>query len=117
MTPNRQCIFCQILAGKMPARVVYEDDAVLAFEDVRPQAPVHILIIPRHHLASLSEASKKDEAVLGRMLLVASEVARDRNIEAQGYRVVANNGSWAGQSVDHFHLHVLGGRLFHWPPG
>lgn len=115
--PKDDCIFCQITAGKTPAKRVYEDDAILAFEDIRPQAPVHVLIIPRQHVPSLSETSKADEPILGRMLVVASQIARDLKIEVHGYRIVINNGSWAGQSVDHLHLHVLGGRVFRWPPG
>ncbi len=111
------CIFCQILAGKKPARMVYQDETVAALEDIRPQAPVHLLVIPRRHLNSLREVSEEDEAVLGHLLSVASQLARERKIEAQGYRVVINNGNWAGQTVDHLHLHVLGGRVFHWPPG
>jgi histidine triad (HIT) family protein len=117
MDVRDNCIFCRILAGNKPVRMVYEGEEVVAFEDIRPQAPVHLLVVPRHHLPSLREATERDEAVLGRMLTVASRLARDREIESQGYRVVINNGSWAGQSVDHLHLHVLGGRVFHWPPG
>ncbi len=97
--------------------MVYEGDELVAFEDIRPQAPTHLLIVPRRHLPSLREAVEEDEAVLGRMLTVASRLARERKIESQGYRLVINNGSWAGQSVDHLHIHLLGGRAFHWPPG
>jgi histidine triad (HIT) family protein len=112
-----QCIFCRIVERTSPARVVFEDDEILAFEDVRPQAPVHILIVPRKHLASLKDATAEDVPLLGRMLMVATQLARERGLETRGYRTVFNTGSGAGQSVFHLHLHLLGGRTFHWPPG
>jgi histidine triad (HIT) family protein len=110
------CLFCKIVAGDIPSTKVYEDDVVVAFEDVNPQAPVHLLVVPRRHVASLDAASRDDEALLGRVLLVAREIARERGIES-GYRVVNNCGSSAGQSVFHIHFHVLGGRPMGWPPG
>ena len=112
-----QCIFCRIVERTLPARIVFEDDEILAFEDVRPQAPVHILIVPRKHLASLKDATGEDVPLLGRMLMVATQLARERGLETRGYRTVFNTGSGAGQSVFHLHLHLLGGRTFHWPPG
>ncbi len=110
------CIFCKIGRAEIPARVVYQDADLFAFEDNSPQAPTHILICPQKHLASLSEASADDAAWLGRALLTAAQLAADRNITS-GYRVVLNTGRGAGQSVFHLHLHLLGGRDFRWPPG
>jgi len=101
----------------LPSRIVFEDDEILAFEDTHPQAPVHTLIVPRKHLASLKDATAEDAPLLGRMLAVATQLARERGLETRGYRTVINTGSGAGQSVFHLHLHLLGGRVFHWPPG
>ncbi|MGA2078041.1 MAG: histidine triad nucleotide-binding protein [Terriglobia bacterium] len=112
-----QCIFCRIVERSSPARIVFEDDEIVAFEDARPQAPVHILIVPRKHLASLKDATAEDVPLLGRMLMVATQLARERGLETRGYRTVFNTGSGAGQTVFHLHLHLLGGRAFHWPPG
>ncbi len=114
---SQDCIFCQILKREIPARIVYEDDDLAAIEDIHPQAPVHLLILPRKHLVSLKEAGTEDEALLGRLFLTAARLARERKIDATGYRTVINNGSWGGQTVDHLHVHLLGGRVFHWPPG
>ena len=111
------CIFCKIIERQQPAKIVYEDDLALAIEDIRPQAPVHLLVIPRKHVPSLKEAEDGDETILGRLFTVAAHLARERQLEARGYRTVINNGPWAGQTVDHLHVHVLGGRVFHWPPG
>jgi histidine triad (HIT) family protein len=113
---NADCLFCKIAAKQIPAKIVYEDDDVFAFEDIGPQAPTHILICPRKHFASLNEASPEDQAVLGKLQLVAAEHARKLNL-LEGYRTVVNTGRGAGQSVFHLHLHLLGGRAFHWPPG
>jgi histidine triad (HIT) family protein len=113
---NEDCLFCKIGAKKIPSKIAYEDDEVFAFEDVNPQAPTHILICPRKHFASLHEASATEQALLGKLQLVAAKLATDRNLLA-GYRTVLNNGSGAGQSVFHLHLHLLGGRNFRWPPG
>ena len=111
------CIFCKIVEHKIPAKYVFEDDSVVAFEDLNPQAPVHILVVPRKHMPSLNEAKAEDEHLLGHLFTVASQLARERQIDSKGYRTVINNGTWAGQSVFHLHVHVLGGRVFHWPPG
>ncbi len=111
------CVFCRIIKRESKAKIVYEDDWVIAFEDANPQAPVHLLVVPRKHLPSLKEATPEDQPLLGRLFTVAAQIARERKIESQGYRAVINNGSWAGQSVFHLHVHVLGGRVFHWPPG
>lgn len=113
---SADCLFCKIAAKQIPAKLVYEDDELFAFEDIHPQAPTHILICPRKHFASLHDASAEDQAVLGKMLLVAARLAKDRNL-LEGYRAVFNNGRGAGQSVFHLHLHLLGGRSFGWPPG
>lgn len=113
---SAECLFCKIAAKKIPAKLVYEDPDLFAFEDISPQAPTHILICPRKHFESLTEASPEDQAVLGRLQLVAAQLARERNL-LDGYRTVLNSGRGAGQSVFHLHLHLLGGRAFRWPPG
>jgi histidine triad (HIT) family protein len=113
---SADCLFCKIGAKTIPAKMVYEDADIFAFEDIGPQAPTHILICPRKHFASLQDAGAEDQAVLGKLQLVAAELARARHLEA-GYRTVVNSGEGAGQSVFHLHLHLLGGRVFRWPPG
>jgi histidine triad (HIT) family protein len=112
-----QCLFCRIIERRAPAKFVYQDDQVAAIEDSHPQAPVHLLVIPRKHLPSLKEATVADEPLLGHLFTVAAQLARERGLDTKGYRTVVNNGSFAGQSVFHLHVHVLGGRAFHWPPG
>jgi histidine triad (HIT) family protein len=112
-----QCIFCRIIERRVPARIVFEDDEIVAFEDANPQAPIHTLIVPRKHLTSLKDATPDDAPLLGRLFMVAAQLARERGLEAKGYRTVINTGLWAGQSVFHLHLHLLGGRVFRWPPG
>ncbi len=111
------CIFCRIIKREAPGKIVYEDESTVAIEDLHPQAPVHLLVLPRRHLASLQEAFGEDEPLLGHLLTVAAQLARERGLESRGYRTVINNGSLAGQSVFHLHVHVLGGRVFRWPPG
>jgi len=113
---SADCLFCKIAAKQIPSKVVFEDDEVFAFEDIGPQAPTHVLIIPRRHFASLDEATPEDQAVLGKLQLVAADLARKLKL-AGGYRTVVNTGEGAGQSVFHLHLHLLGGRSFRWPPG
>jgi histidine triad (HIT) family protein len=113
---SADCLFCKILAKQIPSKIVYEDEDVFAFEDIGPQAPTHILICPRKHFASLDQATPEDQAVLGKLQLVAAELARRFRL-GEGYRTVVNTGRGAGQSVFHVHLHLLGGRAFHWPPG
>jgi histidine triad (HIT) family protein len=110
------CIFCKISRQEISAKMVYQDADLFAFEDIAPQAPTHILICPRKHLPSLTEAGAEDAALLGRMLLVAAQLAAERAL-TNGYRTVVNNGRGAGQSVFHLHVHLLGGRSFRWPPG
>jgi histidine triad (HIT) family protein len=113
---SADCLFCKIAAKQIPSKIVYEDPDIFAFEDISPQAPTHVLICPRKHFASLNEATAEDQAVLGKIQLVAAQLARDRNL-LDGYRTVFNNGAGASQSVFHLHLHLLGGRSFRWPPG
>jgi histidine triad (HIT) family protein len=110
------CLFCKIIEGKIPAKKVYEDDRVFAFEDIDPQAPTHVLIIPKKHIVGLKEATPQDAEILGYMQLIAAKLGRERNIE-KGYRTVYNVGPDAGQSVFHIHLHLIGGRPLSWPPG
>lgn len=110
-------IFGKIIRGEIPADKVYEDDQVIAFRDIQPQAPTHILVIPRKPLRSVAEAGPEDAALLGHLLLVAAQIARDLGLDADGYRLVTNIGSHGGQSVFHLHIHLLGGRPLSWPPG
>ncbi len=111
------CLFCRIVAGEIPSTKVHEDDLVLAIRDIAPQAPTHVLLMPRAHIASLTDLTDADAELLGRLFAVSADVARAEGLEADGYRVVSNHGRAAGQSVDHLHLHLLGGRDFAWPPG
>ena len=111
------CLFCKIIDRKLTGKIVHEDEHAVAIEDIHPQAPVHLLVLPRKHLGSLKEAATGDEALLGHLHLLAAKLARERGLELRGYRTVINNGVGAGQSVFHLHIHVLGGRAFHWPPG
>lgn len=127
MDPN--CLFCRIVAGEIPARLLFEDDEIIAFADIAPQAPVHLLIVPKRHVPHLfaipaddaedaaSAAPAADTALLGRMILVATALAREAGLEHQGFRLVMNCLAGAGQSVFHIHLHLLGGRSLGWPPG
>ena len=108
------CLFCRIVRGEIPARIVREDEHTVAFRDIDPKAPTHVLVIPKEHVASLDEA--RDPALVGRLMLVAGEIAKSEGI-TNGYRTVVNCGPDAGQSVFHLHLHLLGGRKFTWPPG
>jgi len=114
MVPD--CLFCKIAAKQIPAKIVFEDADVFAFADINPQAPTHVLICPKKHFSSLHEATAGDQTVLGKMALVAAELARQRNLQS-GYRTVMNTGAGAGQTVFHLHMHLLGGREFAWPPG
>ena len=110
------CLFCKIIRGEIPAKKVYEDEHSFAFEDINPQAPTHVLIIPKEHVRGLKEAQKEDAELIGGLHLVAAEIARQRGIE-DGYRTVLNVGPKAGQSVFHIHVHLIGGREMRWPPG
>lgn len=111
------CVFCRIVAGEIPTKRVYETDTVLAFHDLNPQAPHHLLVIPRRHIATLDDANESDRVVLGELLLAGAEIARRLGFADAGYRTVINCNQDGGQSVYHIHLHVLGGRSLRWPPG
>jgi histidine triad (HIT) family protein len=111
-----ECLFCRVIAGEVPAKKVYEDDLVFAIEDIKPQAPTHVLIIPKRHIRGLKEARMEDMDILGYSQLIAAKIAKDRGIE-ESYRTVYNVGAGAGQSVFHIHLHLIGGRNLAWPPG
>jgi histidine triad (HIT) family protein len=117
MSSNAQCLFCRIIDGEIPSKKVFEDDEVVAFHDVTPQAPTHVLVIPRRHIASLDDMTDDDAATIGRTALRLTKIARELGLSADGYRVVVNNGPGAGQTVFHVHFHLLGGRKFSWPPG
>ena len=110
------CLFCRIIRGEIPAKKVYEDEETFVFEDIKPQAPTHVLIIPKKHIVGIREAKAEEAEIVGKLHLVAAKIARDRKIES-GYRTVFNVGPGAGQSVFHLHLHLLGGRPLSWPPG
>lgn len=109
------CLFCKIASGAIPANIVYQDEQTVAFRDINPQAPTHILVIPRQHIASVAEATANDQALLGAVLLAANAVAKQEKLSS--FRLVTNTGAEAGQSVFHLHVHVLGGRAMGWPPG
>jgi len=111
------CLFCKIVKKEIPAKVLFEDEHLVAFSDVNPQAPTHALVIPRRHIVSLNEATSVDAELLGRLVIAAQRVAREAGISDSGWRLVVNNGAHAGQSVFHVHAHVLGGRPMAWPPG
>jgi histidine triad (HIT) family protein len=115
---SSDCIFCKIAAGTIPAKKLYEDDLAVAFADIDPKAPAHTLIIPRQHVASLAEvgASEQEKTLIGHLVGIAGQLARQQKL-GNGYRVVINTGPDGGQTVDHLHLHLLGGRQMHWPPG
>jgi len=111
------CLFCKIVAKQVPAKVLFEDDELLAFHDINPGAPTHVLVIPKRHVVSLLDAEPADEALLGKLLRAARRVAETTGIAESGFRAVVNTGPDAGQSVFHIHVHVLGGRPMAWPPG
>lgn len=112
---SSDCLFCRIIRREIPATIVREDEHTLAFRDIDPKAPTHVLVIPKAHVASLNEAT--DSAALGRLLLVARDIAKSEGIDSSGYRTVINTGAEAGQTVHHVHVHLLGGRPMKWPPG
>lgn len=114
---EESCLFCRIAHGSIPARLAHEDDHTLAFHDIEPRAPVHVLIIPRRHISAVNQLSDGDTEIMGRLFQVARSLARELGVADSGYRMVVNNGADAGQSVDHIHMHLLGGRPFKWPPG
>lgn len=109
------CLFCKIVKSEMKATIVYEDDKVLAFEDITPQAPVHVLVIPKEHVNTLAEV--KDYSIMPDLFKAVNKIAADKGLDKSGFRVVINNGRSAGMAVEHLHIHILGGRNFSWPPG
>jgi histidine triad (HIT) family protein len=111
------CLFCKIVAKEIPASIVYEDDRVLAFNDINPQAPTHVLVVPKRHIATLNDLTAGDDQIVGELTRRAATIAKDRGHDAAGYRTVFNTNRDAGQTVFHIHLHLLGGRGFAWPPG
>ncbi|MDT8445919.1 MAG: histidine triad nucleotide-binding protein [bacterium] len=114
---STDCIFCQIASGAVPTDKVFEDDQVVVFKDLNPQAPIHLLVIPKKHITTLEFAEPEDAALLGKLVYTAKEVAQEQGLEAAGYRLVMNVGEQAGQTVMHIHLHILAGRELRWPPG
>jgi histidine triad (HIT) family protein len=111
------CLFCKIIAGEIPASKVYEDDQVIAFNDINPQAPMHVLVVPKRHIPTLNDLAAEDDALVGTMVRAAAKVAKERGFDGPGFRTVFNCNAQAGQTVFHIHLHVLGGRVMTWPPG
>lgn len=114
---EQNCLFCKIVSGEIPAAKVFEDDVCVAFNDISPQAPTHVLIVPREHLRSLAEAGEKHRETLGHLLLTAANIAREKGFADDGYRTVINTNGDGGQTVFHLHIHLLGGRSFVFPPG
>ena len=112
-----ECLFCKIVAKEIPASLVFEDDQLLAFNDINPQGPTHVLIVPKRHIATLNDLAKDDDEIVGAMVRRAAAIAKDRGIQAGGFRTVFNTNSDAGQTVFHIHLHLIGGRGLAWPPG
>ena len=119
MTQDRLpgCLFCRIIAGELPSTLVTEDETVLAIRDIAPRAPTHILLMPKRHIGSAVDLTTGDGKLLGQIFAMAAHVARSQGIADAGYRVVTNVGAWGGQTVDHLHFHLMGGRPFDWPPG
>jgi histidine triad (HIT) family protein len=113
----KDCLFCKIIAREIPGSIVYEDDRVLAFNDINPQAPTHVLIVPKRHVASLNDLTPDDDQMVGELVRRAAAIAAERGISAKGFRTVFNTNREAGQTVFHIHLHLIGGRSLHWPPG
>ena len=111
------CLFCKVVEGKIPATIVHQDDRLIAFKDINPQAPMHVLVIPRRHIATLNDLREEDDALVGEMLRRAAAIAKEHGFAERGYRTVFNCNAEAGQTVFHIHLHVLGGRRMTWPPG
>jgi histidine triad (HIT) family protein len=111
------CLFCKIITREIPASIVYEDDRVIAFNDINPQAPTHVLVVPKRHIATLSDLTPADDAIVGEVGRRGAAIAQERGIAAAGFRTVFNTNREAGQTVFHIHLHLIGGRSMHWPPG
>jgi len=117
VTRDPTCLFCKIVAGEIPSTRVAEDDVVLAIRDIAPRAPTHVLVLPKEHIASAADLTDEHATVVGRIFAKAAELARSEGIAEGGYRIVTNIGAWGGQTVDHLHFHLMGGRAFAWPPG
>jgi len=117
MSRDTSCIFCRIIERKIPSHIVFEDDTVIAFEDINPQAPVHMLVVPKRHIPEIHSMTEADRELVGHLFFTAKRIADDTGLDAKGYRLVINNGRGAGQTVFHVHLHILSGRRFTWPPG
>ena len=115
--PDGDCLFCRIVSGEIPSRTVHEDEQLIAFHDIAPRSPTHILLVPRRHIPSALDLTDLDGPLLGRLFAAAAEIARAQGLAERGYRLVCNVGSWGGQTVDHLHVHLMGGRAFEWPPG
>ena len=115
--PGSDCFFCKIVAGDVPAEIIYKSDNVIAFRDINPQAPTHVLIIPRKHISTMNDINPEHEAIVGSLFIAAKSIAAQEGLSDDGYRVVINCNEAAGQTVFHLHLHLLGGRLMNWPPG
>jgi len=113
---ENNCLFCKVVSKEIPSQIEYEDNEIIAFDDINPQAPTHIQIIPKKHIERVADASESDTELLGKLILIARKIAAQRTLE-KGYRIVVNNGAQAGQTVFHLHVHLLGGRRFTWPPG
>ena len=111
------CLFCRIVRGELPAKTIVDDELVLAFHDIAPRSPTHVLVISKAHITSAADLSEVDGPLLGRLFATLAKIARDAGIAADGYRIVSNVGRWGGQTVDHLHFHLMGGRAFDWPPG
>lgn len=114
---EQDCLFCKILSGEIPADIVYESDTAIGFRDINPQAPIHMVVIPRQHIATINDMVPEDEALVGSLFSAARQIAADEGLSEDGYRAVMNCNAAAGQTVFHIHLHVLGGRQMRWPPG
>lgn len=114
---EKDCLFCRIVSGEIPSQKVYEDDLVTAFKDINPAAPVHILVVPKRHIASLAHVQESDGSLLGHLLVTLSQLAASQGLNERGYRLVVNAGDEGGQTVGHIHFHLLGGRRMTWPPG
>ncbi|MEA2621677.1 MAG: histidine triad family protein [Chloroflexota bacterium] len=115
--PETDCLFCRIVAGEVPARFVHQDEQIVAFHDVNPRAPTHVLLLPRQHISSAADLTEADASMLGRLFDVGARIAREAGIADDGYRIVTNVGRDGGQTIDHLHFHLMGGRPFTWPPG
>jgi histidine triad (HIT) family protein len=117
LSPDEQCVFCKIIAGKIPAKIIHNDEHAVAFHDVNPQAPTHVLIVPKKHIPDIHRMTAEDTSLIGHLFLTAQRIADMGGLDKNGYRLVINNGAGAGQTVFHIHLHLLSGRRFAWPPG